>query len=362
MKSNFYIIPIFVPHKGCPHDCIFCNQKKITGVINETKAEDVTATIESYLKTIPNDGEKKVAFYGGSFTAIPMESQNQLLSAAFEFIKAKKISSIHLSTRPDYIDEEILSNLSKYGVTTIELGVQSMDQQILKTSNRGHSAEDVEKAVKLIKEFGFKAGVQIMPGLPGDSFEKSVETARRLIELKPDIARIYPALVIKNTYMEEMYVKGEFKPLTLEEAVSISKRLLIMFEKEDIEVIRIGLQPTENLVLGNDVVAGPIHSAMRQLVEQSIFREMIQFVIGKNNLAGKENIILEANNRDISNVIGQKRVNITDIESINNIKKVKIIENKDLQQGSLIIYDEKCNYSINKKEYYQSINICDKIK
>ena len=229
MSKKHYIIPIFVPHKGCPHDCIFCNQKKITGQIEEVTAKDVKAKIEDYLDTIHEGGSHiEVAFYGGSFTAIPLEYQEQLLDAAFMYVKAGKIAGIRVSTRPDCIDARISENLRKYGVRTVELGVQSMDEDVLKLCNRGHSPEDVISAVGILKEFGFSVGVQMMIGLPGDTEEKAVKTAKALIALKPDIARIYPALTIKNTYMEEMFLRGEYQPLTLDEAVELSKKLLIL--------------------------------------------------------------------------------------------------------------------------------------
>lgn len=229
MNNKHYIIPIFVPHKGCPHDCIFCNQKKITGQIEEVKAKDVKTKIENYLNTIPKDSSYiEVAFYGGSFTAIPFEYQEQLLKAAFLYVEAGSVASIRVSTRPDCIDVRISENLKRYGVKVVELGVQSMDETVLKLCNRGHSPEDVVNAVGILKEFGFTVGVQMMIGLPGDTEKKAVKTAKDLIALKPDIARIYPALTIKNTYMEEMYLRGEYQPLTLDAAVELSKKLLIL--------------------------------------------------------------------------------------------------------------------------------------
>ncbi|HWR60168.1 MAG TPA: radical SAM protein, partial [Clostridia bacterium] len=304
MNKQHYIIPIFVPHKGCPHDCIFCNQKKITGQLGEVTAEEVREKIEEYLRTIPEEGSHiEVAFYGGSFTAIPLDYQRSLLEAAFGYYEKGRLESIRVSTRPDCIDREIGENLRRYGVRTVELGVQSMDDKVLELCNRGHTSQDVVEAVRLLKEYGFAVGVQMMIGLPGDSEEKALRTARELVRLKPDIARIYPALVIRNTYMEELYLKGEFNPLTVEEAAEISKKLLIIFEGSEINVIRIGLQPTENIMTGRDVAAGPFHPSMRQLVEALVYRDIMELLIGSLGGNGKE-ISIRVNPGNLSEVIG----------------------------------------------------------
>lgn len=352
MSKNYYIIPVFVPHKGCPHDCIFCNQKKITGQINEITAVDVKEKIETYLDTIPKENSLvEIAFYGGSFTAIPLDYQKELLEAAYHYIERGAIDSIRVSTRPDYINEAILDNLKRYGVRTVELGVQSMDEEVLELSNRGHTPLDVIGAVNLLKKYGFIVGVQMMVGLPGDTFEKSVDTAKRLIELSPDIARIYPALVITNTYMEEMYNSGNYKPLTLEEAIRISKQLLMLFEREGINVIRIGLQPTENILMGRDVVAGPFHPSMRQLVEAYIYRDMLEYML--NKLEGEKSCItIEVNPRKISELVGQKRSNIFYIRKKFFIDKLQIIQNNHVEAGTLVLNAGEKSIILSEKDYY----------
>ena len=246
MTMKTYNIPIFVPHRGCPFDCVFCNQKRITGTQKEVTADDVHNIIGEYLKTLPSKNRRiEAAFFGGSFTGIPINEQSELLAAANEYLKKGDIDGIRLSTRPDYIDKEILDNLLKYGVTTIELGVQSMDDSVLKSSNRGHTREDVINAVKLIKEYPFTLGLQMMTGLPGDTDEKSLYTADEIIKLKPDIVRIYPTLTIKDTFLEKMYLTGKYKPQSVDEAVNLAKQLLLKFEKNNITVIRVGLQSTD---------------------------------------------------------------------------------------------------------------------
>lgn len=351
MNKKHYIIPIFVPHRGCPHDCIFCNQKKITGQIGEVTAEEVKIKIEEYLATIPNEAEHiEVAFFGGSFTAIPLEYQKELLEAAFGFIKAGRISNIRVSTRPDCIDDEIAENLIRYGVDIVELGVQSMDEEVLKICNRGHTSKDVVEAIGTLKEYGFTVGVQMMVGLPGDSEEKALETARKLIKLKPDIARIYPALVIKNTYMEEMYLKGDYQPLSVDEAVCQSKKLLVLFEGNGIKVIRIGLQPTENIALGKDVVAGPFHPAMRHLVESLVYRDIAAFLL---RMVGEKNkkVVLKVNPKNISELLGHKKSNIEFLKSKFFIDKLEIFQDFTVEAGTIVLETGEKSINMTKKDY-----------
>jgi histone acetyltransferase (RNA polymerase elongator complex component) len=315
-------------------------------------AEEVKSKIEEYLATIPAQaGHIEVAFFGGSFTAIPLDYQKELLEAAFDFVKAGRVGNIRVSTRPDCIDTEILENLKKYGVSIVELGVQSMDEAVLKLSNRGHTSEDVIQAVSALKKYDFTIGVQMMVGLPGDTEEKAIETAKELIGLKPDIARIYPALVIKNTYMEEMYLRDEYQPLSVEEAVLQSKKLLILFEGNGINVIRIGLQPTENILLGKDVVAGPFHPSMRQLVESLIYRDMIEYLL--NRIGGKpKSITLKVNPRDISELVGHKKSNIFYIKSKFFIDKLIVLQDKFVEAGTIVLIDAEISINMSEKDYY----------
>jgi histone acetyltransferase (RNA polymerase elongator complex component) len=352
MSKKHYIIPIFVPHKGCPHDCIFCNQKKITGQLGEVTAAEVRCKIEEYLGTIPSEGSHiEAAFYGGSFTAIPLGYQKELLEAAFTYVEDGRIANIRVSTRPDCIDAEISENLKKYGVGIVELGVQSMDEAVLQLCNRGHTSEDVVQAVHILKEYGFTVGVQMMVGLPGDTGEKALRTAEELIGLKPDIARIYPALVIKNTYMEEMYLKGDYQPLTLEAAVLESKKLLILFEGNGVNVIRIGLQPTENILLGKDVVAGPFHPSMRHLVESLVYRDISICLIEKM-AENRNNITIKVNPRNISELVGHKKSNINFIRANFFIDKLEIIQDSCVEEGTLMLIDGEKSLIMSVKDYY----------
>ena len=245
-KKEQYIIPIFVPHLGCPNDCTFCNQKSISGQTKEVTAKDVKDTIEEYLKYIKHeDSYKEVAFFGGSFTGIKKEKQIELLEAAYEYVKDKKVNSIRLSTRPDYIDKDELKMLKKYGVKTIELGVQSTNDYILKKCKRGHTFEDVKRASKLVRRYGFKLGHQMMIGLPESTKLDELNTAKDLAKLKPKMIRLYPVLVIKNTQLEKEYLNKEYEPLTVTQAVERCKDLYYFFNKKKIAVIRMGLQSTD---------------------------------------------------------------------------------------------------------------------
>ena len=319
MKKE-YIIPVFVPHLGCPHDCVFCNQRKISGQTKMVTAEDVKKTIEYYLSNFrKEDNYIEVAFFGGSFTGIEQDKQEELLSAAYEYVKEKKVDSIRLSTRPDYIDKDILKRLKKYGVKTIELGVQSSSDFILKRAQREHTFEDVRRASKLIRKFGFTLGHQMMVGLPESTKNDELKTAKDLIKLKPKIVRIYPVLVINGTQLEKDYQMGEYIPLSVDQAVETCKDLLTLFNKKHIKVIRIGLQNTDEITDPNNknsqVVAGPYHPAFRQLVESAMWYDAISNKIKKINMKIKD-VQIDANPYDINNVVGHKRCNVKKIAEI----------------------------------------------
>lgn len=339
MKKE-YIIPIFVPHLGCPNDCTFCNQKKISGQTKNVKAEDVKNTIEYYLNNFKDDNKYiEVAFFGGSFTGIDVDKQKELLSVAYEYIKNKKIDSIRISTRPDYINKEILKMLKSYGVKTIELGVQSTNDYILNKSKRGHTFEDVKKASKLIRKNGFILGHQMMVGLPESTRQDEINTAKDLIKLKPKIVRIYPVLVIKGTQLEKDYESGEYAPLTVEQAVETAKDLLVLFNKKKINVIRIGLQNTNEITDPNSkesqVVAGPYHPAFRQLVESRLWYDNIANEIKKVN-SNVTHIQIDVNPSDINNAVGHKRINIKKINDTYNTD-LKINPNSKIKKGKLKI-------------------------
>lgn len=334
MKKQ-YIIPIFVPHLGCPNDCVFCNQKSISGQAKQVTKEDVKNIIEEHLKYIKKDSKVEVAFFGGSFTGIEEEKQEELLSTAYEYIKQKKVDSIRISTRPDYIDKKILKRLKKYKVKTIELGVQSANDYILKKAGRGHTFEDVVKASKLIRWYGFDLGHQMMVGLPESTTVDEINTAKQLIKLKPKMVRIYPVLVIKNTKLEKDYNDGKYKPLTVIQAVEVCKELVKLFVKKHIEVIRIGLQPTDTITNPDndksEVVAGPFHPAFRQLVESGMWYDVIVEKIKQLNTKVKE-VVVTVNPADVNNVIGQRKDNINNLRDVYDVNLIVKADEK-IKQG-----------------------------
>lgn len=344
MGKRHYIIPIFVPDEGCPHRCVFCNQNRITGSEELMNVEIAKDIIEEHLKTIERDGSiVEVSFFGGTFTAISEDRQKKLLSLAKEYKDKGLIDYIHLSTRPDAISEHILSYLKEYGVNIIELGVQSLNVEVLEASGRGHSIEDVYKASKLIKEWGFVLGHQLMLGLPKDTFERDRESVRASILMEPDIARIYPALVIKDTPMELMYERGVYTPYTLEEGVSISLELLREYEKNNVKVIRVGLQPTENINTGKDLVAGPFHPAFRELVEsKDINNKIYEFLKDKN-----DDVIIKISNRDVSKLYSNKKRYFYDMkEKLPNIG-IKVMVQNEMEKGNLIVEYKKSKVLFN---------------
>ena len=334
MKKQ-YIIPIFVPHLGCPNDCVFCNQKSISGQTKQVTKEDVKNIIEEHLKYIKKDSKVEVAFFGGSFTGIEESKQEELLAAAYEYIKQKKVDSIRISTRPDYIDKKILKRLKKYKVKTIELGVQSANDYILKKAGRGHTFEDVVKASKLIRWYGFDLGHQMMVGLPESTTVDEINTAKQLIKLKPKMVRIYPVLVIKNTKLEKDYNEGKYKPLTVTQAVEVCKELVKLFVKKHIEVIRIGLQPTDTITNPendkSEVVAGPFHPAFRQLVESGMWYDVIVEKIKQLNTKVKE-VVVTVNPADVNNVIGQRKDNINNLRDVYDVNLIVKADEK-IKQG-----------------------------
>lgn len=349
MSKEYYIIPIFVPHEGCPHNCVFCNQNTITGSQNVVDSEFVRNTVEEYLETIANKNATiEVSFFGGTFTAIDMKKQKELLQVAKEYKNAGKIKNIRLSTRPDYINREILDNLKKFEVDIIELGVQSLDEDVLRMAGRGHSVASVYDASKLIREYGFTLGHQIMPGLPGDNFKRDIDTVKKVIDIKPDICRIYPSLVIKNTPMEEMYLRNEYIPYTLEEAVQICKELYGMFISNDIEVIRVGLQPTEEINTGREIVAGPFHPAFRELIMGSIYGDIIKENITKDY---KGSVNIEINSKDISKLYADKKRYFNEMLKTHKNLKFIIKQNDRVFRDHIIIKLEEYEKTISVQNY-----------
>lgn len=333
MSAKRSIIPIFVPHLGCPNDCVFCNQRRISGQLTPATAETVTATIEAALEKLPAGTEPEVAFYGGSFTAIPAGEQEKLLGSALPFLRSGEISAVRVSTRPDCVDEETLSRLKSCGVGTVELGVQSMDPEVLSASNRGHTPGDAVRAAALVRRMGFGLMLQMMTGLPGDTPEKDVMTAKRFCEMEPSGVRIYPTVIIRDTALYDMWKRGDYKEHTVEDAVEICSVLLDIFEHAGIPVIRLGLNPTDELS-GGSAAGGAYHPALGELVMSRRYlkkgRELLQ------GCRGADSVVIGVAKGQVSAMTGQRRENILSLRRELGIGRIKVIET-DILRGEIRI-------------------------
>jgi histone acetyltransferase (RNA polymerase elongator complex component) len=347
------IVPIFVPHMGCPHQCVFCNQTSITGCDPDDVLSSIVRRIEEVHGEVahrpPSHGSaadplrvqprkplrRQIAFYGGSFTGIEKKVQIQLLSAAQPLIRKGLIDSIRVSTRPDYIDPQALALLKTYGVRTVELGVQSMAEEVLRRSRRGHTTDDVLQAVDMLHGCGFKVGIQIMVGLPGDDMGRNAYTVDRVIQLNPHFVRIYPTLVLKGTLLEKWYRSGRYRPLSLNGALDLCKRAFLKFTRAGIPVIRLGLQSSPELETKDCVVAGPYHPAFGHLVESSLFYEMASCLMGKSRLSP----ILRArvSPSDLSNIRGQKNENLYQLKERFGLRDIQIEVDEGQPRGSIIL-------------------------
>jgi len=287
---------------------VFCNQQNISGVCDIPKPADIAHIIERHLSTFSEESSRvEVAFFGGSFTGLPVELQVEYFSAVAPFIECGQVQSIRLSTRPDYINPKILEMLAQNGVGTIELGAQSMDAEVLKLSGRGHTAQQVEEASSSILQRGFNLGLQMMVGLPGDTPEKAMNTSERFVELGASQVRIYPTLVIRETPLANLFQQGKFSPLQLHEAVGICKELLLFFEKNSVKVLRVGLHPSEGLVSGADLLAGPFHPAFKELVDTSIWADTLHKAVSEKKL--ERRIEIRVSPKQLNAAIGHKATN-----------------------------------------------------
>ena len=271
-----YNIPIFIPELACPNRCIYCNQRHISGQLQAVKPEEIKQIIEQHLATFIRPSEVELAFFGGSFTGIDEKDMLTYLQTVQPYIEQGEIKSIRISTRPDYINEKILDILQQYNVKDIELGAQSLDEEVLAFAKRGHTVRDVENASQLIKSYGFSLGLQMMIGLPLDTVEKSKETAKKILELGAESTRIYPTLVINNTDLADLYRQNKYKALSLEEAVDWTAEIYKIFSQTSIKILRVGLHPSEALINGTELLAGPFHVSFKELVLTKIWQEKFE--------------------------------------------------------------------------------------
>jgi histone acetyltransferase (RNA polymerase elongator complex component) len=272
LPIKHYTIPIFVPELACPFRCLYCDQHKITGKLKMPQPKEISNIIEKHLASFP--GRKKeieIGFFGGNFTGIPVEVQEEYLAVAAEYVKSGRVQGIRLSTRPDYINEQVIKILKKYKVSTVELGAQSMVEEVLQESHRGHTVADTLKASEMIRSAHIRLGLQMMIGLPGDKPEYDLQTAEAFVDLEANDARIYPTLVIKDTALEKLYTEGKYIPLSMDEAVQRSADVFKVLEKGGVKVIKMGLHPSDAFISGDELVAGPFHVAFRELVMTEIW-------------------------------------------------------------------------------------------
>ena len=308
MKPTHYTIPIFIPQLACPFQCVFCDQKRITGHERIPSPDEVKKIIDEHLATIPKRRRHvEVGFFGGTFTGLPLEQQVKYLEIAQPYIEEGLIHGIRLSTRPDFINHEVLRMLKKHHIGTIELGAQSMDDGVLDQSGRGHTAADTAAAAAVVRKANFNLGLQMMIGLPGDTLEKSKFTAHQIVGLGADNTRIYPTLVIKDTPLEELYRKGSYKPLSLEEAVNWTKEIMKIFEAGNVRVIRVGLHPSEGLIDGSDLIAGPFHKSFRELVMTELWWDQLKTLM--DNYPDEKSLTLSVPPEQLNFAVGYEAKN-----------------------------------------------------
>ena len=300
-------ISIFIPHTGCPHKCSFCDQHTISGAKKSPSADEVRQICEKAFNEIKSPENTEIAFFGGSFTAIPRDYMISLLEAAHEFVGENKFKGIRISTRPDYITPEILDILKKYGVTAIELGAQSMNDEVLAANERGHTAQDVINASELIKKYGFELGLQVMMGLYKSDPDIDYKTVKKLVELRPKTLRIYPVVILRNTKLAELYEKGEYKLLPFDIMVEECGMILDELVFSGIKVIKCGLHASE--FVKKDMIGGYYHPAFRELCENFIYLETIQYALNLSQITSGDATIV-VNDKCISKAIGQKKSNI----------------------------------------------------
>lgn len=343
-SSSPFIVPIFIAHQGCPHQCVFCNQHVITrdsGQSSHIGALEIKKEIDTCLAW-PRDRRRQVqvAFYGGSFTGLTHSLQEELLGAVQSYVETGLVNSIRLSTRPDYIDPNTTGFLKKYNVSHVELGVQSMDYKVLAMANRGHNRDHVEKAFLLLKEAGLAVGGQLMIGLPGETTAGVLDGAKQLAALGPDMVRIYPTLVIHGSPLARMFAAGEYQPMSLNKAVALCSRLKEYFDKKKVPVIRMGLQPSASLE--KDMIAGPYHPAFGELVMSRMFFRTTRGILRKTcRTQNSSSITITLAESDRSQFQGMKKCNLKRLASLHLLDGVKIVYSAEQVRGTVKFSNEK---------------------
>jgi histone acetyltransferase (RNA polymerase elongator complex component) len=336
MSYSALVIPVFIPHRGCPHQCLFCNQNSITGKQSDlSKRQDVAGEIErtitTWLARSRGRGRVQVAFYGGSFTCLPRQEQDGMLQAVQPFLRRGEVDCIRLSTRPDCLDSEVCSFLREHGVAIVEVGVQSLDDGVLQRSRRGHTAADCRLAITVLQEAGIEVGVQLMPGLPGEGTLSFFRGVREIIALAPPFVRLYPALVVDHSGLAEIYRNGNYRPLTINRAVALCRRAKEMLTGAGIRVVRIGLHPSPSLE--KELLAGPYHPAFGELVAARDWLQKIRALLAVH--PGGERLTVRISERDLSAMVGPKRMNIRRLAQLGMADRLRIETDKEMQRGTL---------------------------
>ncbi len=337
------IVPFFISHQGCPHQCVFCDQKAITGVAGTLpQPDEILRRIEAW-RISAGAESVEVAFYGGTFTALSACQQQSLLQPLQPLLASGRVAAIRLSTRPDKVDAATARFLREAGVCLVELGVQSLDDNVLAAAGRGHAALDTVAAFATLRAAGLQVGAQMMPGLPGESAAGAIGSFRRVLALKPDLLRIYPTVVLKGTALAKMYQQGEYTPLSLDAAVNLCKIMLQDAALAAIPVIRAGLQPTDDLAAGATVLAGPFHPAFRQLAEGGRWYDLLQILVRR--LDGNAGLTIHVSPPRVADVVGQQRRNIIRLEKLSGIKVAGVTADSTLTAGAIRISDNRHSIS-----------------
>ncbi len=335
------IIPIFIKNRGCPHRCIFCNESMIAGEHPDDITEaSVRSIVEQYLAgTAKKRGGIQIAFYGGNFTGLDEDEQTRLLGLTEPYLETGRVQSLRISTRPDAIDRRILDRLCTYRVRTVEIGVQSMNDEVLTLSERGHTAREAVEAVRLLKEGGLEAGVHLMAGLPGDNPERFSETVDAVIAMKPAMIRIHPAIVFRGTALGLLYSTGGYRPLSLDEAVSLCKTAVARFAARNIPVVRLGLQTTKEMEAPGSILAGPFHPAFGALVYESLFCDMAKALLSRRSQP-EEKVAFRVSPADVSHLRGRGQSNLKALKEAFGLSEITVASDENLRRGMLSMQAE----------------------
>jgi histone acetyltransferase (RNA polymerase elongator complex component) len=347
MVARPLILPVFLPHAGCRRRCLFCNQRAVAAEC--PSPEEVRGCVETALLGLPAGHEERVrqvAFYGGSFTAMPIRQQEQYLQVIQPLIASGRIDSIRISTRPDCLDEVNLPLLKKFAVRTVEIGAQSMIDEVLLLSRRGHRTEETLACVLRLREWGFETGLHLMIGLPGDCLDSFLRTLDLVIPLRPGFIRIHPTLVLKGAPLERLWERGKYLPLSLEEAVAWLSKGLIKLGKATIPVARVGLQPDQRLE--QHLVAGPYHPALHQMVDSAITYEMTVRLLRLHRVVGKATFV--CNPKEVSNLRGQRNRNISELKSLFEIDEVSVRGDECVARDTLVLETQSGKVEIRRSD------------